>query len=148
MIVSKIGHAEQVAQPRKTLLTEKTMALILIVDDALITRTVIRKIVQGQGYTTLEADNGRKAVDMALLHQPDCILLDLLLPELNGWQVIEALNEKGSKIPVIFITADTQDTTRDKCLGLGALAVVNKPPKLSELQQVIQKALALNKEAN
>ncbi|HEY9809340.1 MAG TPA: response regulator [Halomicronema sp.] len=124
------------------------MTLILIVDDAVITRTIIRKIVQGQGYSTLEADNGQKAVEMALLHQPDCILLDLLLPQLNGWQVIQALNEKGSKIPVIFITADTQDTTRDKCLGLGALEVINKPPKLSELQQAIEKALSLNKEAN
>ncbi len=124
------------------------MALILIVDDAVITRTIIRKIVQGQGYTTLEADNGQKAVEMALIHKPDCILLDLLLPELNGWQVLQALNEKGSKIPVIFITADTQDTTRDKCLGLGALAVINKPPKLSQLQEVIKEALAVNEETN
>lgn len=122
------------------------MALILIVDDALITRTVIRKILKANNHQTLEATNGAEALEMIHIHQPDCILLDLLLPDPNGLEILKILHEKQSKIPVIVITADTQETARQKCLNFGAKAILYKPPKAEELMALIQQNILESKE--
>jgi CheY-like chemotaxis protein len=122
------------------------MALILIVDDAIFTRRVICKNLQKQGYETLEASHGKQALELLDSHTPDCILLDLLMPEMDGWQVLQALQDKNIKIPVIVLTADIQETSRQHCFELGALAVLNKPPKSEEMIEALQKALNLTEE--
>ncbi|WP_017714933.1 response regulator [Kamptonema formosum] len=118
------------------------MALILIVDDAQIMRIMVRRILQKEGHDILEASNGQEALQMAQTHNPDCVLLDLLIPDINGMEVLQALNDRHLKIPTIFLTADTQGTTRQKCLNLGALAVLYKPPKAGELQEAVKQALS------
>jgi CheY-like chemotaxis protein len=123
------------------------MALILIVDDAHIMRIMIGRILQKEGYNIIEASNGEEALQMAQTHNPDCILLDFLIPDINGLEVLQALNDRSLKIPVIFITADTQGTTRQKCLNLGALDVLYKPPKPGELQEAIKKALSFKEDS-
>lgn len=122
------------------------MPLILIVDDAFFTRRVIAKSLKKQGYITLEASDGREALQLLDEQKPDCILLDLLMPDFDGWDVLKALQEKQIKIPAIVITADIQETSRQRCFELGALAVINKPPKPEELNDALQKALSLNEE--
>lgn len=119
------------------------MALILIVEDAQFTRNIIVKFLKKEGYAILEASNGREGLQVIRDRAPDCILLDLLMPDLNGLQVLEALQAEGSTIPVIVLTADIQQTTRQQCMNLGAFLVINKPPNRDELLAVIQKALAL-----
>jgi CheY-like chemotaxis protein len=113
------------------------MALILIVDDALLSRSMVRKILTGLGHTTIEAKDGKQALSMIQEHKPDCVCLDMLLPELNGIQVLEKLREENNSIPVIMITADTQETTRQKCLDLGAITVFNKPVKADQLIPIL-----------
>ena len=84
---------------------------------------------------------------MQLLLVPDCIILDLLMPELDGFGVLEALKQKGSKIPVIVLSADIQDSVREQCLGLGAAMMLQKPAKapkiLEALDQVLNKGESL-----
>lgn len=122
------------------------MALILIIDDAALSRAMVRKTLNAEGYKTIEANNGKQGVEMADIHRPDCICLDVLLPELNGFEVLQKLKEEGLDIPVIMITADTQETTREKCLNLGAFAVMNKPAKAEILSQTITQAIAQKKQ--
>jgi CheY-like chemotaxis protein len=122
------------------------MALILIVDDALITRTVIRKTLAAENHKTLEAVNGTQALEMIHSYQPDCILLDLLLPDPNGLEILKILQAENSPIPVIVITADTQETARQKCLTFGAKAVLYKPPKPGELLELINQNVPAQKE--
>lgn len=117
------------------------MALILIVEDALFSRRMLGKILKSQGHQILEATNGYEGLNLARERSPDCILLDLLMPEISGIEVIEQLNAQRLFIPVIVITADIQETSRQHCMELGAVAVVNKPPKPNVLQAAIAKAL-------
>jgi CheY-like chemotaxis protein len=120
------------------------MARILIIEDAWLTRRAICKALQAQGHETLEATNGREGLELINTQETiDCMLLDLLMPEVDGWGVLEALKQQNSKLPVIVLTADIQESTRHKCLELGALALLNKPPKSDELRQMIQLALGL-----
>lgn len=75
------------------------------------------------------------------------MLLDLLMPEMEGREVLQAMRDRGYKIPVIVITADIQSTTRCECLDLGALAVIHKMPNSDELLGWIKKALSPSEES-
>ncbi len=118
------------------------MATILIVDDSIFSRRALRKTLSSEGYQVLEAVNGRVGLEMIQKHQPDCVLLDMLMPELNGNEVLEALNEQGLDVPVIVVTADIQEHTQARCFELGAKAFLNKPPPNGELYQAIQTVLS------
>ena len=117
------------------------MSLILIIDDSSFTRKALAKMVKEQGYETVEASDGREGIEMAATRSPDCILIDLIMPEMGGLEVLEALRDQESKIPRIVITADIQESVRQQCLEGGALAVLNKPPKKDELQDILANAL-------
>lgn len=118
------------------------MALILIVEDAMFSRKMIRKTLQKQGYETLEAKNGKEGLELVREANPDCILLDLLMPEIDGWEFLKILRAEGYKTPTIVITADIQETSRQQCLELGAQAVLNKPPQAQVMQDAIEAVLA------
>lgn len=117
------------------------MALILIVDDSSFQRRVIRSLLHEAGHETEEAENGRTGLEKAAARQPDIILTDLLMPELGGLELLEALSEQDVAVPVIIITANIQKSVRRRCLELGAAAVVNKPVRQQELLPAIEKAL-------
>lgn len=123
------------------------MTSILVVEDSWLTRRVICKILRAEGYETWEASCGPEALEMLSTQTPNCMLLDLLMPEMEGREVLQAMREKGFKIPVIVITADIQSTTRSECMELGALAVIHKMPNSDELIGWIKKALSANEES-
>ena len=117
------------------------MALILIIDDSSFTRKRIASMVKAEGYETLEASDGRQGLEMTAAYSPDCIVVDLIMPEMDGLEFLEVLNNQGSNIPRIVVTADIQETVRHDCFERGAIAVLNKPPKKDELQMTLAKAL-------
>jgi len=123
------------------------MALFLIVDDSVIIRKGVRNILVAEGYETIEAENGNEALKMLTDHTPDCIILDLIMSEMGGIEVLKALNKKKSKIPVIILTADIQDVVREECLELGAVAFLNKPPLNKEILGAINIAIGKKQEA-
>ncbi|HBE20613.1 MAG TPA: response regulator [Cyanobacteria bacterium UBA11149] len=118
------------------------MALILITDDAAFSRRMIRKAVQEGGHEAIEAANGNECLEIVASNPPDCIITDLLMPELDGFGVLKALRDCGSKIPTIVLSADIQDSARQQCLELGAFMMLKKPPKAPEIIEAIQKALS------
>ncbi len=88
---------------------------IAIVDDTADARRLIRRILQSQGnYTLFEAANGQEAIDLALTQLPDLIILDLMMPEMDGFSVLDALkaNPQTAPIPVIVVTA--KDLTQEE----------------------------------
>ena len=119
------------------------MALILVVDDSLTTRRFVCKLLKAEGHKTMEAVDGRDALVMAAKHSPDCIVLDLIMPGFGGLDVLKALRDHSSKIPVVVLTADIQDVVREECLELGAAAFINKPMMKREMHDAIRKALDL-----
>jgi CheY-like chemotaxis protein len=120
------------------------MAAILIIDDSSYMRSKIRSILKSDGYDILEAENGYKGLQMIREHSPDCVILDLILPEMDGLKVLKALQ---SKIPVVVVTADIQESVFEQCLELGAKAFINKPPKEDKLRNTVKNILDLKKEA-
>lgn len=117
------------------------MAKVLICDDSAFIRNTIAKVVKELGHEVLQAGNGREGFGMILKHTPDCVLLDLVMPEMGGIQLMEALCEQGTKVPTVVITADIQQDVKDRCLQLGAISVLNKPPKREELKQMLERVL-------
>jgi CheY-like chemotaxis protein len=119
------------------------MATILIVDDATFSRRMIRKYLLADNYQILEATNGREALETIDNQTPDCILTDLLMPDMDGFEFLSNLQAQQLKIPTIIISADIQETSRDRCLELGAIAFINKPPKETELRQAVRQVFSL-----
>ncbi|MFB2919992.1 MULTISPECIES: response regulator transcription factor [Aerosakkonema] len=122
------------------------MPLILMIDDAAFTRRMLRKALTAEGYEVLEATNGQEGLEMAAIHKPDCILVDLLMPDIDGFGVLQAMRDRRSTIPVIVVSADIQVGVRQRCMELGAAGFLNKPAKQEELRQKITQALAYTQE--
>jgi CheY-like chemotaxis protein len=118
------------------------MTRILIVDDSLFQRRIISAPLKAEGYEVIEAINGKEGIEKVITENPDVILLDILMPEKDGFEVLKELRDSHNTVPVIMLTSDVQDTTRDECLSLGAQAFVNKPVKSEDLMSVISSILA------
>ncbi len=112
---------------------------ILVVDDSQFITAAVGKTLRENGYDVIEANNGFLAIDKARTDSPDCILLDLLMPEIDGLEVLARLKKQGMTIPVIILTADIQDTTKKRCLEAGAADFLNKPPKAEEMLSAIKR---------
>ena len=114
---------------------------ILIVDDSLVIRHGIKKILTNNDYDVIEGSNGNEAINKIEDYNPDCMILDLLMPDLNGFEVLEILKKKRITVPVIVLTADIQETSRAKCLELGVVDVLNKLPEKDTLLNAVSKAI-------
>ncbi len=113
------------------------MAKILVVDDSMFQRHAVGKLLKEAGHCVLEAENGRVALEKATSDSPDAMILDLIMPECSGFETLDTLRRNGSQIPIFIFTADIQQTTRQKCLELGATAFLNKPLNRDELRGVL-----------
>ena len=112
------------------------MARILIVDDSPSQLLGMKRIVEKLGHEALVAEDGAAGVEAAKAHLPDLILMDVVMPNLNGFQATRAISKDAAtaQIPVVLITTKDQET--DKVWGMrqGAKAYITKP--FSELQLV------------
>lgn len=119
------------------------MANVLVVDDSLMMRKFIVMSLASEGHNIMEAAGGNEAIEVAVQSPPDCMVLDLLMPDLVGTEVLEELKvKKHVPFPIIVMTADVQKSTQSKCIELGAYRVLTKPPKGGELSAVINEAVA------
>ena len=106
---------------------------VLIVEDEKNIVDILRFNLQREGYDTLEAYDGADGLQQATTANPDLILLDVMLPKMNGFDVCKTLRSQGVNIPVIILTAREEES--DKVLGLeiGADAYITKPFSMREL---------------
>ena len=117
------------------------MARILIVDDSPTQLIGIQRIVEKLGHQTLTAEDGAAGVALAKAELPDLILMDVVMPNLNGFQATRQLSREGSTrdIPVVLVTTKDQDTDRMWGLRQGAKAYLTKPFSEDELAEVIER---------
>lgn len=108
---------------------------VLIVDDSPTETHILRGMLEKAGYTVLSAEDGESGVREAIEHKPDVILMDVVMPGLNGFQATRQLskNPETADIPVIMVTTKDQDTDRAWGLRQGAKEYVVKPVKAAEL---------------
>ena len=105
---------------------------ILVVDDTRNVLMMINDFLVSQDYEVLTASDGREALDVFHTHNPDLILLDIMMPNMDGYQFISQLR-KESDVPVIMITAKQQEAEIVKGFDLGADDYITKPFRLREL---------------
>jgi twitching motility two-component system response regulator PilH len=120
------------------------LARILIVDDSPSQLMGIRRIVEKLGHEALTAEDGAAGVELAKKELPDLILMDVVMPNLNGFQATRSISREPSTkhIPVILVTTKDQDTDRMWGMRQGARAYLTKPFSEEELSEVITSHLA------
>ena len=117
------------------------MARILIVDDSPSQLLGIQRIVEKLGHESITAEDGAAGVEVAKRELPDMVLMDVVMPNLNGFQATRTLSRDASTrhIPVILVTTKDQDTDRMWGLRQGAKAYLTKPFSEDELAEVIER---------
>lgn len=119
------------------------MALLLIIEDEKIIRENCKELLEMQGYTCIEAGDGKLGLELAVQNKPDAIICDISLPFLNGYEIKSMLNldENTADIPFIFLTAKTERQDQRMGMELGAFDFITKPFKINELYKTILRVL-------
>lgn len=120
-------------------------SLILVVDDNLTSLSIIKTILEKSGYTFISATNGREAIETTIVAQPDLVLLDVGMPDIDGFETCKRLkaDERTQDIPVIFLTAYSEITSMVKGFEAGAIDYITKPFNSTELRTRIETHLEL-----
>ncbi len=111
------------------------MPTVLIVDDEPDIVMLLRLALQAAGYTTVEAFDGAEALEVIEARHPDLVLLDVMMPVMDGWTTLELLGERAEHPKVIVVTAKTTTRDADRARKLGADDFVTKPFEPDELLQ-------------
>lgn len=117
------------------------MAKVLIIDDAKFTRTMLKKMMSEFGHETIEAENGKEGLEKICSEAPDVVLTDILMPEMEGTELLTLLRETKMDVKVIVISANIQNTVKDQCMNLGVSEFFSKPPDKEKLKEAIEKIL-------
>lgn len=120
------------------------MAVVLIIDDSPTEVHVLRSALEARGHSTLTAQDGEAGLDLARAQHPDLILMDVVMPGINGYQATRRLAKDPStaSIPVIIVTTKSHATDRIWGLRQGAVDYIVKPVNAADLVQKAEAALS------
>src|SRR6476620_6102479 len=120
-----------------------TATRVLVIDDEAPIRLLCRVNLEAEGMDVLEAADGPSGLDEARREPPDVVLLDVMMPGLDGWRVAEQLleDERTNEIPIIFLTARAEFRDRARGLDIGGVDYVTKPFNPLELAPRVQSLL-------
>jgi len=119
----------------------KPRLLIAVVDDEEAVRIALRRLLRSASLNVETFSSGAEFLESVKDHQPDCIVLDLHMPRVNGFAVQARLAEAGVRLPVVVITGHDADETRERALAGGAVAYLRKPVDDQALLDAINKAV-------
>ncbi|HKS78717.1 MAG TPA: response regulator [Gaiellaceae bacterium] len=116
---------------------------VLVIDDEAPIRLLCRVNLEAEGIEVLEAADGKSGLDLARAEHPDVVLLDVMMPGLDGWRVAEELLEDDETrgIPIIFLTARAEFRDRARGLDIGGVDYVTKPFNPLELAPLVRDLL-------
>ena len=122
-------------------------AVILCIDDDRDILNLLDKILAGAGYTVIKAENGRQGLVEARNRQPDLILLDVMMPEIDGFIVCSQLqaNPDTAYIPVVFLSALVEEADRAKAFAVGAADYLAKPVQKESLLAKVEEQLKMRR---
>jgi len=98
-------------------------------------------MLEREGHEVIPAKGGLEGIELAVERRPDLMVLDLLMPKFDGFEVLKKLNQKSIDIPVLIASADIQETTHEMCRELGADDFIDKPIKRDELITAVNRIL-------
>lgn len=143
-LVKPVGHTLLKATLQKILgKTSSASKTILIVDDEEDTLQFLKERLNEEGFKTIEASNGRAALEKAAEDRPDLILLDIMMPEITGWDVMEQLQKKEdtASIPIVVLSAATSETDKQRGFRMGIKQYLTKPVEIKDLISEIKKVV-------
>jgi DNA-binding response OmpR family regulator len=116
------------------------MTKVLVVDDKAPIRLLCKVNLEAEGMTVIEAADGHTGIEKAVSEAPDVILLDVMLPGLDGWRVAQRLldDERTRAIPIVFLTAKAEFRDRARGLDIGGIDYVTKPFNPTELAPLVE----------
>ena len=119
------------------------MSKILVIEDEKLTRNMFRNCLEAEGFQTLGAEDGLTGIQQARQYLPNLVLCDVVMPKLNGYEVLGQLRQNAmtAAIPFIFISAKTDKSSRRKGMSLGADDYLSKPSTVDELLAVVSTRL-------
>jgi len=119
------------------------MTKILVVEDEPEIRILVKTILEKAGYSVVEAEDGEAALRLVNEEEPDLVLLDVMIPGIEGWEVCRRIreNEATRRLPIIMVTVRTTDEDIQRSVECGANAHINKPFDQRELLDTIKKLL-------
>jgi DNA-binding response OmpR family regulator len=120
---------------------ESTARSVLVVEDDASITLGLRINLEAEGYQVLSAEDGEKGLEIARRDRPDLLILDVMLPKMNGFQVLQAIRREGLMMPIIVLSARTGEIDKVTGLELGAEDYVAKPFSLAELLARVRAAL-------
>jgi twitching motility two-component system response regulator PilH len=109
----------------------------------MVTRMFIKGMLESFYFELLEAVDGEDGLAKIDELSPDLIFMDILMPKKDGTDVLRELKEKSNDIPVVILSADIQQPTKDLCFSLGASAFLHKPVNENEIKETVVKLLNL-----
>jgi DNA-binding response OmpR family regulator len=117
---------------------------VLVIDDEAPIRLLCKVNLEAEGMDVLEAADGTSGLDLSRENTPDVVLLDVMMPGLDGWQVAEQLlqDDRTKEIPIIFLTARAEFRDRARGLDIGGIDYVTKPFNPLELAPLVRELLA------
>jgi DNA-binding response OmpR family regulator len=126
-------------QPREKRLGDVDKKRVLVIDDDLPIRGMLAAALRQHGFQVLLAGDGAEGQRALTIHHPDIILLDLAMPDVNGWDFLQRLRETGhlGKVPIIVVSAHVR-VEPQALLQMGVAAILPKPFNLPELIELIE----------
>ena len=132
-------------------MSDAQLQAILLVEDHKDSREMIKFLLENLNYRVLETGNGQHALDLAAREEPDLIMTDFNLPDIDGTMLVRRmrqLNEKMSRIPIIMLTANDQHELSKLAIAAGCSAFFTKPIDFAILEKAIVTLLAKSRETN
>jgi len=117
------------------------MSKILIVDDSALSRRMLRTILEGGGHTVVEAGDGLSGLERFSIENPDLTLLDLTMPEMTGFDVLEKLHKMDPEARIVVVSADIQQSSLEMVKAAGGKGFINKPLVADDLLQTVDRVL-------
>ena len=120
------------------------MSTVLVVDDQAEIRRLVRICLTVDGHQVLEAANGREAIELLAGRRPDLVLLDLMMPEVDGWQVLASVRQlpPPRRPKVVILSALSEDSATSRALAQGADAYLQKPFDPFVMEELINRLLS------
>lgn len=121
--------------------------LVMVVEDDPINMMLISEVLRKMGFQILKAENGKKALEILPLHQPELIFMDVNMPELDGFATTRLIRQMGAphcNVPIIALTADALQGDKERCIEAGMNSYVSKPFRLEEIENVLKNRIQFN----
>ena len=117
-------------------------ALIAIIDDDEAVRTALRRLLRCAQHKAEAYGSGREFLENLDRHTPDCLVLDMQMPQMSGLEILRHLSAIGTSVPAVMITGHDEVGAREACLAAGASSYLRKPLDRSVLLEAIERAIS------